>query len=167
MFQQIRNLSYFKKANLNGIFLINKFYLAQNNTLENILCNFLFVFISGHMILCYKYLWTSKIRSRYKYSEIIYAVSTILWLWINAVTYLYLQTPVHLAADKGHLHCLSLLLDFGGDCNYLDDEGKSPIDYAHKKRNVLCEHLLLKQLGMIMLCFIYVFIFGVYVRAYL
>ena len=67
---------------------------------------------------------------------------------VNVIILLYLQTPVHVAAEKGHLHCLNLLLDYGGDCNYLDSEGKSPIDYAHRNQNILCEHLLLKHFGM-------------------
>ena len=75
------------------------------------------------------------------------------------------QTPVHLAAEKGHLHCLNLLLDFGGDCSYLDNEGNSPIDYAHRNQNLLCEHLLLKHLGMMIehVHILYALIYYVYI----
>ena len=58
-----------------------------------------------------------------------------------------------MAAEKGHLHCLNLLLDYGGKSNYFDTEGNSPIDYAHRNQNILCEHLLLRHLGMLITYF--------------
>ena len=60
---------------------------------------------------------------------------------------MYNQTPVHLAADSGQLECLRLLLECGGNHEHKDSEKKTPLDYAQKKGNTLCESLLTKHAG--------------------
>eukprot|EP00525_Craspedostauros_australis_P002785 CAMPEP_0198117540 /NCGR_PEP_ID=MMETSP1442-20131203/18503_1 /TAXON_ID= /ORGANISM="Craspedostauros australis, Strain CCMP3328" /LENGTH=301 /DNA_ID=CAMNT_0043775611 /DNA_START=41 /DNA_END=946 /DNA_ORIENTATION=+ len=42
----------------------------------------------------------------------------------------YGQTPLHLAADRGHVDCATVLLDAGADIHLSDDDGFTPLHLA-------------------------------------
>ena len=46
----------------------------------------------------------------------------------------YGQTPLHLAANGGHVDIVKLFLDKGTDINAMDNNGLTPLDYATKKK---------------------------------
>ncbi len=56
-------------------------------------------------------------------------------------------TPLHVAAGLGHLACLQLLVQSGGDILWADNRNQSPLDYARANGQDLCFNYLQEQLG--------------------
>ena len=56
-------------------------------------------------------------------------------------------TPLHLAAGSGHLACLQLLVQQGGDILATDTEQLTPVDYARENHRDLCLNYLNDVLG--------------------
>ena len=61
-------------------------------------------------------------------------------------------TPLHIAAGSGHLACLQLLVQLGGDIMARDVEQLTPVDYASVNGQDLC----LKYLNDILGTYVYV-----------
>ena len=57
-------------------------------------------------------------------------------------------TPLHIAAGSGHLACLQLLVQLGGDIMARDTEQLTPVDYASVNGQGLCFKYLNDLLGM-------------------
>ena len=55
------------------------------------------------------------------------------------------QTPLHMAADKGHVECVSILLDGGANQNAVDDAGISVLTAAVYGGNADVVQLLLEH----------------------
>ena len=56
-------------------------------------------------------------------------------------------TPLHIAAGSGHLACLQLLIQLGGDIMARDAEQLTPVDYAGANGQDLCLNYLNDVLG--------------------
>ena len=56
-------------------------------------------------------------------------------------------TPLHIAAGSGHLACLQLLVQLGGDIMARDVEQLTPVDYASVNGQDLCLKYLNDVLG--------------------
>ena len=56
-------------------------------------------------------------------------------------------TPLHIAAGSGHLACLQLLVQLGGDIMARDTEQLTPVDYACVNGQDLCLNYLNDVLG--------------------
>ena len=56
-------------------------------------------------------------------------------------------TPLHIAAGSGHLACLQLLVQLGGDIMARDTEQLTPVDYASVSGQDLCLNYLNDVLG--------------------
>ena len=56
-------------------------------------------------------------------------------------------TPIHIAAGSGHLACLQLLVQLGGDIMARDTEQLTPVDYASVNGQDLCLNYLNGVLG--------------------
>ena len=56
-------------------------------------------------------------------------------------------TPLHVAASLGHLACLQLLVQSGGDVLAMDKDQKTPLDYARAGRQDMCLNYLHEELG--------------------
>ena len=56
-------------------------------------------------------------------------------------------TPLHIAAGSGHLACLQLLVQLGGDIMARDTEQLTPVDYASVNGQDLCLNYLNGVLG--------------------
>lgn len=56
-------------------------------------------------------------------------------------------TPLHIAAGSGHLACLQLLVQLGGDIMARDTEQLTPVDYACVNGQDLCLKYLNDVLG--------------------
>ncbi len=56
-------------------------------------------------------------------------------------------TPLHVAAGRGHLACLQLLVQSGGNVLARDKELKTPLDYAINGRHESCLSYLHEELG--------------------
>lgn len=52
------------------------------------------------------------------------------------------NTPLHLAASNGHLHCLSFLVSFGANIWCLDNDYHTPLDMAAMKGHMECVRYL-------------------------
>lgn len=52
------------------------------------------------------------------------------------------MTPVHVAASAGHLACLQLLVQLGGDVLARDSKQLTPIDHANISGQELCLNYL-------------------------
>jgi len=50
--------------------------------------------------------------------------------------------PLHLAASKGHLDCVQLLIEKGADLNIKDNSGCTPVEEAYKAEQFSCLKLL-------------------------
>ena len=57
-------------------------------------------------------------------------------------------TPLHIAAGSGHLACLQLLVQLGGDIMARDTEQLTPMEYASINEHEPCFIYLLDILGM-------------------
>ena len=60
-------------------------------------------------------------------------------------------TPLHIAAESGHLACLQLLVQQGGNILATDTEHLTPVDYAEKNGKDLCLSYLNDVLGMLLI----------------
>ena len=60
-------------------------------------------------------------------------------------------TPLHIAASAGHLACLQLLVQLGGDIMAKDIEQLTPVDYARVSGQNPCLNYLNDVLGIILL----------------
>ena len=60
-------------------------------------------------------------------------------------------TPLHIAAGFGHLACLQLLVQLGGDIMARDSEQLTPVDYASVNGQDLCLNYLSDVLGMLLI----------------
>ena len=56
-------------------------------------------------------------------------------------------TPLHVAAGLGHLACLQLLVQSGGDVLYPDNQHRTPLDYAVLNGQELCLNYLNEEIG--------------------
>ncbi len=56
-------------------------------------------------------------------------------------------TPIHVAAGLGHLACLQLLVQSGGDVLAMDNRQKTPLDYASLNGQDLCLNYLHNEVG--------------------
>ena len=56
-------------------------------------------------------------------------------------------TPLHIAASLGHLACLQLLVQSGGDVLAFDNQQKTPLDYAASNGQELCLNYLHEEIG--------------------
>ena len=61
------------------------------------------------------------------------------------------MTPLHIAAGSGHLACLQLLVQLGGDIMARDTEQLTPVDYASVNGQDLCLNYLNDVLGKLVL----------------
>ncbi|CAH1154571.1 unnamed protein product [Phaedon cochleariae] len=57
------------------------------------------------------------------------------------------KTPLHSAAEKGHLDCLKILVDSGGDVNIQDNEGDTPLHWAAYQGHLDCLKILVDSGG--------------------
>ena len=58
------------------------------------------------------------------------------------------MTPLHVAASLGHLACLQLLVQSGGDILFTDNRNRTPLDCATSNGQELCLGYLQDQIGM-------------------
>ena len=56
-------------------------------------------------------------------------------------------TPLHVAASLGHLACLQLLVQSGGDVLCMDSQHHTPLDYAVLNGQELCLNFLNEEIG--------------------
>ena len=56
-------------------------------------------------------------------------------------------TPLHVAAQHGHLACLQLLVHTGGDIMRQDRRHMTPVDYAQVHGQGLCFNFLIEIIG--------------------
>lgn len=56
-------------------------------------------------------------------------------------------TPLHVSAGLGHLACLQLLVQSGGDVLFADKQQRTPLDYATSNGQELCLNYLHEQIG--------------------
>ena len=61
-------------------------------------------------------------------------------------------TPLHIAAGSGHLACLQLLVQLGGDIMATDTDQLTPVDYAIENSQDLCLNYLNDILGICSMC---------------
>jgi hypothetical protein len=52
-------------------------------------------------------------------------------------------TPAHIAAQRGHLHCLQALVEASVDVTCEDEDGQTPVDWANQTGQKGCSHYLL------------------------
>uniref|UniRef100_H9GCC2 SAM domain-containing protein n=1 Tax=Anolis carolinensis TaxID=28377 RepID=H9GCC2_ANOCA len=52
------------------------------------------------------------------------------------------NTPLHLAAANGHIHCVSFLITFGANIFALDNDMRSPLDVAASRYHYECVRIL-------------------------
>ena len=52
-------------------------------------------------------------------------------------------TPAHIAAQRGHLHCLQVLVEASVDVTGEDEDGQTPVDWANQADQKGCSHYLL------------------------
>lgn len=45
------------------------------------------------------------------------------------------MTPLHVAAVWGRINVVKMLIEYGGDVFSLDDDGKTPLDYADEQNH--------------------------------
>lgn len=56
-------------------------------------------------------------------------------------------TPLHVAAGLGHLACLQLLVQSGGDVLCMDAQHRTPLDCAVLNGQELCLNFLNEEIG--------------------
>jgi ankyrin repeat protein len=49
---------------------------------------------------------------------------------VNTANRMFGRTPLHYAADCGHMDCVRLMIEYGGDVTLQDSQGKSALDLA-------------------------------------